>query len=65
MNDLLGKKAKAKVSGFEGVITALCEYLHGPSRACLTAKSKDGKAPEEYWTEEDDIELIKGDDIKK
>lgn len=58
MNNLLGKKAKAKVSGFEGAVTALCEYLYGPSRVCLTAKSKDGKTPEEYWIEEAGIEII-------
>lgn len=58
MEKVLGKKAKAKVSGFEGTVTALCAYLYGPSRVCLTAKSKDGKKPEEYWAEEADIEII-------
>lgn len=65
MNNLLGKKAKSKVSGFEGTVTALCEYLHGLSRVCLTAKSKDGKTPEEYWTEEADIEIIEESNIER
>lgn len=58
MNDLLGKKAKAKVSGFEGTVTALCMYLYAPPRVCLTAGSKDGKIPEEYWVDEEGIELV-------
>lgn len=65
MENLLGKRAKSKVSGFEGVVTARCKYLYVPARICLTAKSKDGKAPEEYWTEEADIEIVDNDNIER
>lgn len=58
MKKALGNKAKSKVSGFEGTITALCLYLYGSPRMCLTANSKDGKKPEEYWADEADIEII-------
>lgn len=64
MENLLGKKAKSKVSGFEGVVTARCEYLYTPARVCLTGKSENGKAPEDYWTEEADIEIVDNDDIE-
>lgn len=65
MEKALGKEAKSKVSGFEGVVTARCEYLYAPARVCLTAKSKDCKSPEEYWTEEADIEFVDNDVIER
>lgn len=65
MNELLGKKAKANVSGFEGTVTALCVYLYGPMRVCLTAKSIDGKKPEEYWADEADVEIVEESDNER
>lgn len=65
MENLLGKKAKSKVSGFEGVVTARCEYLYTPARVCLTGKSENGKVPEDYWTEEADIEIVDNDNIER
>lgn len=65
MKKLLGEKVKSKVSGFEGVVTARCEYLYTPARVMLTAKSKDGKVPEDYWTDEADIEIVDNDNIER
>lgn len=61
MEKNLGKTAKDKISGFEGIITARCEYVYGVPRILLTGKCIDGKKPVEYWVDESQIELIKND----
>lgn len=35
----LGLKAKDKITGFEGIITARCEYLTGCNQYCLTPQA--------------------------
>lgn len=44
--NLLGHKAKDKVTGFSGVITTVCFDLYGCVQAALTPASVDNKAPE-------------------
>jgi hypothetical protein len=61
----LGKRAKDKITGFEGVITARCEFLTGCSRYCIQPTAlKDGKPIESIYFDEDQIEII-GSGIKQ
>lgn len=47
-NPYLGKKYTDSISGFTGVATAVCEYIHSCVQISLSAKSKDG-GPEKHW----------------
>jgi hypothetical protein len=54
-----GKKAKDKVTGFEGVITAKCFYMYGCAQSLLTPKvDKDGKKQDGNWFDEGRIEVF-------
>ena len=54
-----GKKAKDKVTGFEGIITAKCLYMYGCSQYLLTPQiDKDGKKRDGEWFDEGRIETF-------
>jgi hypothetical protein len=55
-----GKKGKDKVTGFEGMITAKCNYMYGCSQYLLTPKiDKDGKKLDGEWFDEGRVEILK------
>ena len=54
----LGQKAKDKVTGFEGIITARATYLFGCDQYGLTPPAVDGKCPESMFFDEGRIEII-------
>lgn len=56
----LGVKAKDKITGFEGTVTGRCEYLTGCNQVLIVPKSKDGKAAEGAWFDEQRVEVLKG-----
>lgn len=47
--NLLGLKARDKVTGLEGVITSLSFDLYGCVQAILTPPASDGKVPDGCW----------------
>lgn len=54
-----GKKAKDKVTGFIGIITAKCYYLYGCAQYGLTPGiDKEGKLNNIAWFDEGRIEII-------
>jgi len=53
----LGTKAKDNITGFEGIITASIQYIHGDTQYFLEAPVKDGKA-ENAWIVEDRLEAV-------
>ena len=60
----LGKLARDKVTGFEGVVTGHGEHLYGCDTYGLTPKvDKGGKLGEIQWFDEGRIEII-GDGIE-
>ena len=62
MKNMLGEKAKDKITGFTGIIVAKVEYLNGCTQYCLKPKAgKDGKMPEGEYIDIQQVELI--DDI--
>jgi hypothetical protein len=59
----LGKRGKDKITGFEGVLTARCEFLTGCSRYCIQpTELKDGKPIDSIYFDEAQIEII-GDGV--
>lgn len=51
--EMLGLKAKDKVTGFEGTVSSVCFDLYGCVLVSLTPprnlENKEGKLPEGYW----------------
>jgi hypothetical protein len=59
MNDFLGKKAKDKVTGFEGIITSKHIYLTGCIQYGIQPQiDKDGKVPDKEFFDEGRIEIV-------
>lgn len=55
----LGKKAKDKITGFQGILTARCEFLTGCNRYCIQpTELKDGKPIDSIYFDEAQIEII-------
>lgn len=61
----LGLKAKDKISGMTGILTARCEFLTGCNRYCISPQElKDGRPIEGMYFDEAQIEII-SDGIKQ
>ena len=55
----LCKRAKDKITGFEGIITARCEFLTGCSRYCIQPTVlKDGKPLDSIYFDEAQIDIV-------
>ena len=69
MDKFLGKKAKDKITGFEGIITSKHVYLTGCNQYGIQPRSdKDGKIPDKGFFDEGRLEItgdgISGDSVK-
>lgn len=53
----LGKQARDKITGFEGIITGKCYYLTGCHQYGIAAKVQDGKIPDTQWFDQKRIEI--------
>jgi len=49
LEDLLGKKATDKVTGFTGTITAAAMYLHGSDSVQVTTTIYEGQFHEDWF----------------
>lgn len=59
MENLMGKLAKDKITGFTGIITSKHEYLTGCNQYGLQpAIDKDGKVPDKGYFDEGRVEII-------
>ena len=58
----LGKQARDKVTGFDGIIVGKINYLFGCGQYGIAPKSSDGKVNETNWFDEGRIEIT-GDGI--
>lgn len=54
----LGKQAKDKVTGFEGIITAYAIHLYGCNSYFITPKAVNGERKDSGWFDEGRIEII-------
>lgn len=52
----LGTKVRDSITGFEGTVTARCEYLTSTTRIMIEGQSADGK-PVDLWCDESRAEL--------
>ncbi|MFG6376126.1 MAG: hypothetical protein K1W05_09445 [Desulfovibrio sp.] len=57
-DEWLGKKAKDKVTGFEGIITAKVIYLYGCAQYGIAPAAKDGKVGDTCYFDEGRIEIL-------
>ena len=61
--EILGREARDKITGFQGVITAKIQYLYGCAQYSLTSPAKDGELKEGQWFDEGRIEIV-GDGVR-
>ena len=55
----LGSKVRSRLTGLEGTINARSENLYGCNRYAIQPRvDKDGRVPDAWWVDEDDIEII-------
>lgn len=57
-DEWFGKKAKDKITGFEGIITGKVTYMFGCAQYGLTPPVKDGKLEQTHYFDEGRIEII-------
>lgn len=70
-NNELGKKAKSKITGFEGTITGKCYYLTGCTQVLIAPPVDDnGNHREAYWFDLGSVDVygeevgIRPEDVK-
>ncbi len=55
----LGKQVESRVTKLKGVITSRSECLYGCNRYFIQPEAgSDGKVPDGWWVDEDDINVI-------
>lgn len=54
----LGKQARDKVTGFEGVIIGKLNYLFGCAQYCIIPRAVNNELKESQWFDEGRIEMI-------
>jgi len=59
----LGDKVEEIVSGYEGIVVGVCEYLWGCQQVLVSRASKDGK-PESEWYDIGRIEVLERDALQ-
>jgi len=61
VNSTLGKKARDRITDFEGVVTGHAKHLTGCDTVCLTPKiDSDGRLRDHQWF---DIDRVQFDDL--
>ncbi len=57
----LGDKVHDHITGFEGVITARCEYITGCTQMCVQPPAKDGAFVDAKWFDDDRLSVVAAD----
>lgn len=61
----LGDEAKDRITGFQGIVVAVTEWISGCTRTTLQPPmGKDGKMPEGQTFDEPMLELVKSSKVK-
>jgi hypothetical protein len=58
MDLFFGKKARDKITGFEGIITGKCEFLYGCNQYGITPPAKESETKSTQWFDDGRIEII-------
>ena len=65
MDEMLGKPAKDKITGLQGIITAKVVYVSGCIQYCIQPPiDKDGKLVESNYFDEGRIEIVSSEKIE-
>ncbi|MCY1290512.1 hypothetical protein D9M70_396610 [compost metagenome] len=59
----LGKRARDKITGFEGIVTGRAQYLTGCDQYVLAPPAKDGNLSRGEWFDEGRL-MVLGDGIR-
>lgn len=59
---MLGLRAKDKITGFTGTITAVCKYIDGCIQYGLTPVAKDNSYPDTKYIDYQRIDILNPDD---
>jgi hypothetical protein len=54
----LGKKAKDKITGFEGFLTGHANYITGCDQYLIQPSAKEGEFKDPLWFDESRLEII-------
>ena len=56
----IGQRARDTISGFEGIVYGITEYLHGCRHICIkpTGLDKDGAPQKVQWIDEPQCEIV-------
>jgi hypothetical protein len=54
----LGKRARDKITGFEGIIIGMITYLFGCQQYGIAPKAKDGKLEDSHWFDVGRVEIL-------
>jgi hypothetical protein len=56
----LGDKVKDKITGYEGIITGITNWINGCTTCCVKSQDlKDGLPKEGQWLDEPQLKLVK------
>jgi len=58
----LGQEVRDSITGFEGVVTGIAEYLYGCRQACVVSKTLHENKPVSAWFDEQ--RLVAADEAK-
>jgi hypothetical protein len=62
--DLLGHRARDKITGYEGVISSICFDLYGCVQAAITpAMNEKGELPVGQWFDVARLDILQGDAV--
>jgi hypothetical protein len=53
-----GDRVKDRVTGFEGVVTGVGEYITGCRQCLVQPSARDGKYEDGRWLDDDRLELL-------
>jgi hypothetical protein len=60
----LGHTVRDAITGFQGVVTARCEYINGCVQFCVTPRvAEDGKMPTGEWIDHQRLEVTGGAEV--
>ena len=61
----MGSKAKDRITGVKGTITARSEFITGCVQYMLEGESKDNEAPKTHWVDEDRLVILESTKAKQ
>lgn len=54
----LGDRVTDTITGFEGAVTGIADYITGCRQCCVQPSAKDGKFEEARWFDDDRLDVL-------